>query len=99
MILRSLRVDATPTLPHHVILLEVSPGPMSSSRAASGSGGASAPPPGGGGAPAASYRDATPLDRRLAESQRIRAKYPDRVPVIVEKAANKTIVPDIDKAK
>ncbi|ESR62976.1 hypothetical protein CICLE_v10017176mg [Citrus x clementina] len=37
-------------------------------------------------------------ERRLAESARIREKYPDRIPVIVEKA-EKTDVPDIDKKK
>jgi GABA(A) receptor-associated protein len=49
--------------------------------------------------PAASYRDSTTLEKRLAESQRIRAKYPDRIPVIVERAANRTAVPQIDKNK
>jgi GABA(A) receptor-associated protein len=47
----------------------------------------------------ASYRDSTTLEKRLAESQRIRAKYPDRIPVIVERAANRTAVPQIDKNK
>ena len=39
-------------------------------------------------------------EKRLAESARIREKYPDRVPVIVERAdkAEKSI-PDIDKKK
>ncbi|XP_024995913.1 autophagy-related protein 8C-like isoform X1 [Cynara cardunculus var. scolymus] len=39
-----------------------------------------------------------PLEKRLAESSRIREKYPDRVPVIVERA-EKTDIPDIDKKK
>lgn len=37
-------------------------------------------------------------DKRKAEAQRIRQKYPDRIPVIAEKAANNDI-PDIDKKK
>ena len=39
-----------------------------------------------------------PLERRLAESARIREKYADRVPVVVEKA-ERSDVPDIDKKK
>ncbi|CAL8145092.1 unnamed protein product [Prunus armeniaca] len=38
------------------------------------------------------------LERRQAEAGRIREKYPDRIPVIVEKAA-KSNIPDIDKKK
>merc|ERR1712146_433801 len=38
------------------------------------------------------------LENRKAESGRIRDKYPDRIPVIVERAA-KSDVPDIDKQK
>ncbi|KAH9797882.1 Autophagy-related protein 8C [Citrus sinensis] len=45
-----------------------------------------------------SFKLEHPLERRLAESARIREKYPDRIPVIVEKA-EKTDVPDIDKKK
>lgn len=37
-------------------------------------------------------------ERRQAESARIREKYPDRIPVIVEKA-DKSDVPEIDKKK
>lgn len=37
-------------------------------------------------------------DRRRSESDRIRAKYPDRVPVICERA-DRSDVPDIDKKK
>jgi aromatic ring-cleaving dioxygenase len=37
-------------------------------------------------------------ERRQAESARIREKYSDRIPVIVEKA-DKTDVPEIDKKK
>ena len=38
------------------------------------------------------------LEERKAESDRIRAKYNDRIPVIVEKAA-KSDIPDVDKQK
>ncbi|XP_042946329.1 autophagy-related protein 8C-like isoform X1 [Carya illinoinensis] len=37
-------------------------------------------------------------ERRVAEAARIREKYPDRVPVIVEKA-ERSDIPDIDKKK
>lgn len=37
-------------------------------------------------------------EKRTQESARIRAKYPDRLPIIVEKAP-KSDVPDIDKMK
>ncbi|KAG8086912.1 hypothetical protein GUJ93_ZPchr0010g8182 [Zizania palustris] len=37
-------------------------------------------------------------ERRQAEANRIREKYPDRIPVIVEKA-ERSDVPDIDKKK
>ncbi|PQQ03609.1 autophagy-related protein 8C [Prunus yedoensis var. nudiflora] len=39
-----------------------------------------------------------PTKKRQAEAGRIREKYPDRIPVIVEKAARSNI-PDIDKKK
>jgi GABA(A) receptor-associated protein len=39
-----------------------------------------------------------PFDKRRAEADRIRGKYPDRVPVIVEKSL-KNDVPEIDKNK
>lgn len=38
------------------------------------------------------------LDKRKAEAARIKEKYPDRIPVIVEKA-EKSDIPDIDKKK
>ncbi|KAF3793502.1 Autophagy-related protein 8A [Nymphaea thermarum] len=38
------------------------------------------------------------LERRKTESTRIREKYPERIPVIVEKA-DRTDIPDIDKKK
>eukprot|EP00271_Cylindrocystis_brebissonii_P015526 TRINITY_DN38444_c0_g1_i1.p1 TRINITY_DN38444_c0_g1~~TRINITY_DN38444_c0_g1_i1.p1 ORF type:complete len:118 (+),score=31.02 TRINITY_DN38444_c0_g1_i1:236-589(+) len=37
-------------------------------------------------------------EKRQAEAARIREKYPDRIPVIVEKA-EKSDIPDIDKKK
>ncbi|KAL5197408.1 hypothetical protein ABZP36_000920 [Zizania latifolia] len=46
----------------------------------------------------ASFKLEHPLERRQAESARIREKYSDRIPVIVEKA-DKTDVPEIDKKK
>ncbi|KAG5622906.1 hypothetical protein H5410_008124 [Solanum commersonii] len=45
-----------------------------------------------------SFKLEHPLERRQSESSRIREKYPDRIPVIVEKA-EKSDVPDIDKKK
>jgi len=45
-----------------------------------------------------SFKEEHTLDKRQAEAQRIREKYPDRIPVIVEKA-EKTDIPDIDKKK
>ena len=38
------------------------------------------------------------LDQRCAESQKIRQKYPDRIPVIVQKVENSNIE-KIDKRK
>jgi GABA(A) receptor-associated protein len=36
---------------------------------------------------------------RKEEAVRIRAKYPDKIPVIVERASNSSKIPDIDKHK
>ncbi|XP_062196608.1 uncharacterized protein LOC133899612 isoform X2 [Phragmites australis] len=44
------------------------------------------------------FRLEHPLERRQAEANRIREKYPDRIPVIVEKA-ERSDIPDIDKKK
>jgi len=44
------------------------------------------------------YKKATPFEKRQAEAARIREKYPDRIPVIAEKAP-KSDIPDIDKKK
>jgi len=49
-------------------------------------------------APKSEFKNQHPFDKRKAEAQRIRAKYPDRIPVIAEKAADSDI-PDIDKKK
>ncbi|TYI77614.1 hypothetical protein E1A91_D06G153700v1 [Gossypium mustelinum] len=45
-----------------------------------------------------SFKLEHPLERRQAEATRIREKYPDIIPVIVERA-DKSDVPDIDKKK
>ncbi|CAL0333929.1 unnamed protein product [Lupinus luteus] len=45
-----------------------------------------------------SFKFEIPLERRQAEAVRIRENYPDRIPVIVERA-EKTDVPEIDKKK
>ena len=45
------------------------------------------------------FRSDFPHDQRLAESKRIRSKYPDRIPIIVERDPRSTNVPDIDKKK
>merc|ERR1719178_115862 len=39
------------------------------------------------------------LEKRQSEAERIRAKYPDRVPVICERADRSGDIPDIDKKK
>ncbi|KAI3836645.1 hypothetical protein MKX03_034928 [Papaver bracteatum] len=45
-----------------------------------------------------SFKMEHPLERRQAKSAHIREKYPDRIPVIVEKAKRSDIL-DIDKKK
>merc|ERR1711881_336923 len=45
-----------------------------------------------------SFKREHPEDKRRAEAERIRAKYPDRIPVICEKA-DRSDIPDIDKKK
>jgi len=44
------------------------------------------------------FKDEHPFEKRQAEAARICEKYPDRIPVIVEKASRSDI-PDIDKKK
>merc|ERR1712113_847608 len=47
---------------------------------------------------ASALQETVPFDQRQAEAGRILKKYPDRIPVICEKAPNSTL-PDIDKKK
>ena len=47
---------------------------------------------------ASSFKIEHTLEKRKNESSRIRDKYPDRIPVIVERA-NKSDMPEIDKKK
>eukprot|EP00992_Anisonema_acinus_P000424 TRINITY_DN10150_c0_g1_i1.p1 TRINITY_DN10150_c0_g1~~TRINITY_DN10150_c0_g1_i1.p1 ORF type:complete len:129 (+),score=25.06 TRINITY_DN10150_c0_g1_i1:50-436(+) len=44
------------------------------------------------------FKSENTLEKRREESERIRAKYPTRIPVICEKA-EKSDIPDIDKVK
>jgi len=44
------------------------------------------------------YKSDYPFEKRKAEGEKIRRKYPDRVPVIVEKAP-KARIGDLDKKK
>ena len=39
------------------------------------------------------------FEKRLEESTKIVAKYPNRIPIIVEKSTNSTNIPNIDKKK
>jgi GABA(A) receptor-associated protein len=48
--------------------------------------------------PLNSHHDFITVEKRKSEAERIRAKYPDRVPVICEKA-DRSDIPDIDKKK
>ncbi|OII72673.1 hypothetical protein cand_012010 [Cryptosporidium andersoni] len=45
-----------------------------------------------------SIRDTIPFDKRAAEALSIRAKYPNRIPVICERSIRSDL-PDIDKKK
>ncbi|KAL9243505.1 hypothetical protein vseg_017382 [Gypsophila vaccaria] len=45
-----------------------------------------------------SFKFDHPFEKRQAEAARIREKYPNRIPVIVEKA-ERSDIPDIDKKK
>mmetsp|Transcript_19597 Transcript_19597/g.65855 ORF Transcript_19597/g.65855 Transcript_19597/m.65855 type:complete len:101 (-) Transcript_19597:491-793(-) len=49
-------------------------------------------------APRSSFKQEHAFEKRQAEAERIRSKYPDRIPVICERA-EKTDIPDIDKKK
>lgn len=46
-----------------------------------------------------SYKTQFDLEHRIEESTRIKNKYPDRIPVIVEMKDNCVNVPNIDKSK
>ncbi len=45
------------------------------------------------------FKEQFSLDERVAECGKIRAQFPDKVPVIVEKAKARSDVPDLDKNK
>lgn len=47
---------------------------------------------------ACALEEAVPFEKRIVEARRILAKYPDRIPVICEKA-DRSDIPDIDKKK
>ena len=46
-----------------------------------------------------SFKSKYTFDKRKAESERIKERYPDRLPIIVEKNSNCKMLPDIDKNK
>lgn len=43
------------------------------------------------------FKSTTTIEKRKEESAKIRAKYPDRVPIICEKLTNSTDIPTVDK--
>ena len=45
------------------------------------------------------FKSENTLQKRKEESEKIRKKHPDRVPIIVEKSSNCKNIPDIDKKK
>jgi len=46
------------------------------------------------------YQNELTLEKRLSEFNRIRSKYPDRIPIIIEKTKmNSNNIPDLDKHK
>ncbi len=45
------------------------------------------------------FKKAYSLTQRKAEAQKIRTKYPDKIPVIVQRANSSNNIPDIDKKK
>ena len=47
---------------------------------------------------AQNFKNLHSFDKRIAESEKIMRKYPDRVPIIIEKH-KKSSIPDIDKKK
>jgi GABA(A) receptor-associated protein len=46
-----------------------------------------------------SYTNSSVIEERLIESNRIKQKFPGRIPVIVERCKNNKLIPDIDKNK
>merc|ERR1719440_1883421 len=46
-----------------------------------------------------SISGAVPFETRVAEANRILAKYPDRIPVVVERAKRERDLPEIEKKK
>tara|TARA_B100000902_G_scaffold365164_1_gene385861 strand:- start:804 stop:1160 length:357 start_codon:yes stop_codon:yes gene_type:complete len=49
--------------------------------------------------PKKSFIETHPFPRRLEESKRVMEKYPDRIPVIMEKTPNSKNIPNIDRVK
>ena len=49
--------------------------------------------------PKKSFIETHPFPRRLEESKRVMEKYPDRIPVIMERSKTCKYVPDIDRIK
>lgn len=45
------------------------------------------------------FKNKYPFEDRKKEFEKIKAKYPDRIPIIVEKSSNCKTLPDIDKKK
>ena len=45
------------------------------------------------------FKSRNTFDQRLEESKKIKLKYPQRVPIIVEKYDNKSLINEIDKDK
>ncbi|CAF4775633.1 unnamed protein product [Rotaria sp. Silwood1] len=44
------------------------------------------------------FKEETPIEQRKQEAEKIRVKYPERIPVVVERVP-KSQIPDIDKRK
>ena len=45
------------------------------------------------------FKERFPFENRLEESRRIREKYPERLPIIVERNSTALSVPEIDRNK
>jgi GABA(A) receptor-associated protein len=45
------------------------------------------------------FRDQHTIETRLSESTRIRSKYPERIPIILEQCPSSNIVPVVDRSK